>query len=71
MALRTNRVVNEEHSANPAVPSGPPVVDAVLEVWLPEGANDETMQSALAHNIDIKVIGAFQVDELTLKALQR
>ena len=71
IALRTNRVIIEDHSANPAVPSGHQIVDAVLEVWLPEGANDEAMQIALAANIDIKVIGAFQVDELTLKALQR
>ncbi len=71
MALRTNRVIIEDHSADPAVPVGHQIVDAVLEVWLPEGANDEAMQSALADNIDIKVIGAFQVDELTLKALQR
>jgi hypothetical protein len=71
MALRTNRVIIEDYWADPAVPLGHQVVDAVLEVWLPEGANDDAMQSALAANIDINVIGAFQVDELTLKALQR
>jgi hypothetical protein len=71
MALRINWVVNEDQWADPTVPSGHRVVDAVLEVWLPEGANDDAMQSALAANIDIKVIGAFQVDELTLRALQR
>ena len=71
MALRTNRVINEEHSADPVARSGHKVVDAVLEIWLPEGANDDAMQSALADTIDIVVIGAFQVDEVTLKALQR
>jgi uncharacterized protein (TIGR02118 family) len=71
MALRTNLVINEEHSADPAVRSGRQVVDAVLEVWLPEGANDNAMQSALADTTDINVIGAFQVDELTLKDLKR
>jgi len=71
MTLRTNRVISEEHSANPAVRSGRQVVDAVLEVWLPEGANDDAVQSALADTIDIVVTGAFQVDELTLKDLKR
>ena len=69
--LCTNRVIDEEHSANPAVRSGHQVIDALLEVWLPEGANDGAVQSALADTIDIVVIGAFQIDELNLKDLKR
>jgi uncharacterized protein (TIGR02118 family) len=71
MALRINQVINEDHWADPAIPSGHQVIDVVLEVWLPERSNDDAVQSALADNIDINVIGAFEVDELTLKALQR
>ena len=70
MALRINRVVNEEHSSNPAVRSSRQVVDAVLEVWLPEGANDDAMQSARAGTLDVDIIGEFQVDELTQKDLK-
>jgi uncharacterized protein (TIGR02118 family) len=69
--LRTNRIINEEHSANPAVRLGHQVIDALLEVWLPEGANDDAVQSALAGTIDIVIVGAFQVDELILKDLKR
>ncbi len=71
MVLRINRFINEDHWADPAVPSGHQVVDAVLEVWLPEGANDDAVQSALADTIEIVVIGAFQVDEVILKDLKR
>jgi uncharacterized protein (TIGR02118 family) len=71
MALRNNRVINMEHSADPAVPSDHRIVDSVLEVWLPDGANDDAMQGALADTINIKVIGAFQVGETTLKSPKR
>jgi uncharacterized protein (TIGR02118 family) len=67
VALRINPVVDRGFSVDPTVPAGRQVIDAVLEIWLPEGANDAGAQQVLPDHRAIAVVGAFQVDELILK----
>jgi uncharacterized protein (TIGR02118 family) len=71
VALRINLVIDRNFSVDPTVRSGRQVIDAVMEVWLPEGANDAAAQGVLAGNPDIGVVGAFQVHELILKDPKR
>lgn len=66
-AFRINPVVDRGFSVDPTVSEGRQVVDAVLEIWLPEGVNDAIAQRVLADHPDIGVVGAFRVDELILK----
>jgi uncharacterized protein (TIGR02118 family) len=66
-ALRLNPVIDRGFSVDPTVSAGRQVIDAVLEVWLPEGMHDDVAQRVLADNPGIGVVGAFMVDELILK----
>ena len=66
-ALRVNPIVDRGFSVDPAVSAGGQVIDAVLELWLPEGTHDAVAQGILSEIPDIGTIGAFRVDELILK----
>jgi hypothetical protein len=69
-ALRVNPVVDRGFSVDPTVSAGDQVIDAMLEIWLPEGANDAVAQRVLSESPDVGVVGAFRVDELILKNTQ-
>lgn len=66
-ALRVNPIVDRGFSVDPTVSAGGQVIDAVLELWLPQGAHDAGAQRILSESADIGIIGAFSVDELILK----
>jgi hypothetical protein len=52
---------------DPTVSAGGQVIDAVLELWLPQGTDAAIAQRVLSESPDIGIIGAFRVDELILK----
>ena len=54
-------------SVDPTVSAGGQIIDAVLELWLPQGTHDAVAQRILSEIPDIGIIGAFRVDELILK----
>jgi hypothetical protein len=66
-ALRVNRIVDRGFSVDSTVSAGGQVIDAVLELWLPQGTHDAVAQRLLSQSLDIGIIGAFRVDELILK----
>ena len=66
-ALRVNPIVDRGFSVDPTVSAGGQVIDAVLELWLPQGTHDAVAQRILSESPDMGIIGAFQVDELILK----
>ncbi len=47
-ALRVNPVVDRDFFVDPTVSAGNQVIDAVLEIWLPEGTNDAGAQRGRA-----------------------
>ncbi len=67
VALRINPIIDRRFSVDPNVSAGGQVVDAVLEIWLPRGADDTFTPRVLNERSDVDVVGAFQVDELILK----
>jgi len=67
-AIRVNPVVDRNFSVDPTVSAGGQVIDAVLEVWLPEGTGDAIAQRVLIESPQIGLVGAFQVDEAILKS---
>jgi uncharacterized protein (TIGR02118 family) len=66
-ALRVNPIVERGFSVDPTVSAGGQIIDAVLELWLPQGTYDAVAQRILSENPDMGIIGAFRVDELILK----
>jgi uncharacterized protein (TIGR02118 family) len=66
-ALRVNPIVDRGFSVDPTVSAGGQVIDAVLELWLPQGTDDAVAQHILSESPNIGTIGAFRVDELILK----
>ena len=68
-ALRVNPIVDRGFSVDPTVSAGGQVIDAVLELWLQQGANDAVAPRVLSEspNMDMGIIGAFRVDERILK----
>ena len=66
-ALRVNPIVDRGFSVDPTVSAGGQIIDAVLELWLPQGTHDAVAQRILSENPDLGIIGAFRVDELILK----
>jgi uncharacterized protein (TIGR02118 family) len=66
-ALRVNPIVDRGFSVDPTVSAGGQVIDAVLELWLPQGTHAAIAQRVLSESPDIGIIGAFRVDELILK----
>ena len=66
-ALRVNPIVDRGFSVDPTVSAGGQVIDAVLELWLPQGTHDAVLQRILSESPDVGIIGAFRVDELILK----
>jgi uncharacterized protein (TIGR02118 family) len=66
-ALRVNPIVDRGVSVDPTVSAGGQVIDAVLELWLQQGANDAVAQRILSESPNMGIIGAFRVDELILK----
>ena len=54
-------------SVDPTVSAGGQVIDAILELWLPQGTHDAVAQHILSESPDMGIIGAFRVDELILK----
>ena len=66
-ALRVNRIVDRGFSVDSTVSAGGQVIDAVLELWLPQGTHHAVAQRLLSQSLDIGIIGAFRVDELILK----
>jgi hypothetical protein len=66
-ALRINPVVERGFSVDPTVSAGGQVIDAVLEIWLPERTDDAVAQCVLSESTDVGVVGAFRVNELILK----
>ena len=66
-ALRVNPTVDRGFSVDPTVSAGGQVIDAVLELWLPQGTDAAIAQRVLSESPDIGIIGAFRVDELILK----
>jgi uncharacterized protein (TIGR02118 family) len=67
-AIRVNPVIDRNFSVDPTVSAGGQVIDAVLEVWLPEGTGDAIAQRVLTESPQIGIVGAFQVDEAILKS---
>ena len=65
-ALRVNPIVDRGFS-DPTVSAGGQVIDAILELWLPQGTYGAVAQRILSESPDIRIIGAFRVDELILK----
>ena len=65
--LRVSPIVDRGFSVDPTVSAGGQVIDAVLELWLQQGANDAVAQRILSESPDMGIIGAFRVDELILK----
>jgi len=49
------------------VSAGGQVIDAVLELWLPQATRDAVAQRILSESPDIGIVGTFGVDELILK----
>ena len=66
-ALRVNRIVDRGFSVDSTVSADGQVIDAVLELWLPQGTHHAVAQRLLSQSLDIGIIGAFRVDELILK----
>jgi uncharacterized protein (TIGR02118 family) len=66
-ALRVNPIVDRGFSVDPTVSAGGQFIDAVLELWLPQGTQDAVVQGILSESPDLGIIGAFRVDELILK----
>ena len=68
-APRVNPIVDRGFSVDPTVSAGGQVIDAVLELWLQQGANDAVAPRVLSEspNMDMGIIGAFRVDERILK----
>ena len=66
-ALRVNPIVDRGFSVDPTVSAGGQVIDAILELWLPQGTHDAVAQRILSESRDMGIIGAFRVDELILK----
>jgi len=66
-ALRVNPIVDRGFSVDPTVSAGGQVIDAVLELWLQQGANDAVAQRILSDSPNMGIIGAFRVDERILK----
>jgi len=66
-ALRVNPIVDRGFSVDPTVSAGGQVIDAVLELWLQQGANDAVAQRILSDSPNMGIIGAFKVDERILK----
>ena len=60
-------IVDRGFSVDPTVSAGGQFIDAVLELWLPQGTHDAVVQSILSESPDLGIIGAFRVDELILK----
>jgi uncharacterized protein (TIGR02118 family) len=67
-ALRINRIVDRGFSVDPTVSAGGQVIDAVVEIWLPEGTNDAIAERVLSESPDVEVVGAFRVNEVILKS---
>ena len=65
--LRVNPIVDRGFSVDPTVSAGGQVIDAVLEIWLPEGTREGVVQCILSESTNISIVGAFSVDELILK----
>ena len=66
-ALRVSPIVDRGFSVDPTVSAGGQVIDAILELWLPQGTHDAVAQRILSESPDMGIIGAFRVDELILK----
>jgi hypothetical protein len=66
-ALRVNPIVDRGFSVDRIVSAGGQVIDAVLELWLPQATRDAVAQRILSESPDIGIVGAFGVDELILK----
>jgi len=66
-ALRVNPIVDRGFSVDPTVSAGGQVIDAILELWLPQGTYGAVAQRILSESPDMGIIGAFRVDELILK----
>ena len=67
-AIRVNPVIDRNFSVDPTVSAGGQVIDAVLEVWLPEGTDDAIAQRVLTESPQIGIVGAFRVNEAILKS---
>jgi uncharacterized protein (TIGR02118 family) len=66
-ALRLNPIVDRGFAVDPTVSAGSQVIDAVLELWLPQGVDDALARQILDGNPGVKTIGAFEVNEVILK----
>ena len=67
-AIRMNPVVDRNFSVDPTVSSGGQVIDAVLEIWLPEAASSTVVRAVLTDNPRVGIVGAFEADEVILKS---
>jgi uncharacterized protein (TIGR02118 family) len=65
--LRVNPIINRDFAVDPTVSAGGQIIDAVVEIWLPEGTDDAVARRMLDQSPDIGVVGAFRVNELILK----
>ena len=65
--LRVNPIVDRGFAVDPTVSAGAQIIDAVLELWLPRGTHDTVVQRIVSKSPEMRVIGAFRVDELILK----
>ena len=59
-ALRVNRIVDRGFSVDSTVSAGGQVIDAVLELWLPQGTHDAVAQRLLSQSLDIGIIWRLQ-----------
>jgi hypothetical protein len=66
-ALRVNPIVDRGFSVDRTVSAGGQVIDAVLELWLPQATRDAVARRILSESPDIGIVGTFGVDELILK----
>jgi len=66
-AMRVNPVIDRNFSVDATVSSGGQVIDAVLEIWLPDESACTTARQVLGDTPEIGIVGAFQADEVILK----
>ncbi|WP_201834817.1 EthD family reductase [Microvirga zambiensis] len=67
-AIRINPVIDRNFSVDSTVSSGSQIIDAVLEIWLPEGETSAVAQRVLTDSAGVGIVGAFQADEVILKS---
>lgn len=67
-AIRLNPIIDRSFVVDPSVPSGAQIVDAVLEVWLPDTTDTRTFAAILDGGpAEIDVIASFRVHEHILR----